>query len=449
MTEMSRRIERVRGSSLFGYAQKSFWGFSDQAVVSMTNFVTMVLLARELSPDAYGAFVLVYGVLLFLNNMQVGLFTQPHNVLGAIRQGEADAYARYTTTTFVSQLAFVVVLVELILIAALSARLLDWSVTPLLFALAPAAITWQVQEFVRRVYYTEGRVNEAFFNDLLSYGGQTVGLAVAWRAGVLSGPLALYILAATSGVAALVGIWRLRSLFRREFDHALVRENWNFGKWLFGANVVQSSSIQLHLVLIAAIVGVAGTGLYRAVQNLVAPTHIIMNAVKSMAMPRAAYLYNHGGTAAMRAYLVRVVLLALVPIAGYLVLAGIFAEQLLDRFYSGQYHGYAPLVWIFSLAYLMVYVIQMLTLTLSAMRVTRAVLIAEASAVVAGIVVGVPLLLVFDVYGAVVTDLVTGAVLIGVMGFFLYRLIGPAGFRRDVPAFAGEPLVDGLRGDSD
>lgn len=447
MTDMSRRIEQVRGSSLFGYAQKSFWGISDQAIVSMTNFVTMVLLARELSADAYGAFVLVYGVLMFVNNMQVGLFTQPHNVLGAIRQG--DAYARYTSTTFASQLAFVVVLAELILIAALSANLLSWSVAPLLFALVPAAVAWQVQEFARRVYYTEGQVKEAFFNDLVSYGGQFVGLVVAWRAGVLSGPVALYILAATSGIAAVVGVWRLRSLFRREFDRALVRENWNFGKWLFGANVVQSSSIQLHLVLIAAIVGVAGTGLYRAVQNLVAPTHIIMNAVKSMAMPRAAYLYNHGGMAAMCTYLTRVVLLALVPIAGYLVLAGIFAEQLLDLFYSGQYHGYAPLVWIFSLAYLMVYIVQVLTLALSAMRVTRAVLIAEASAVVTGLVVGVPLLLVFDVYGAVVADLVTGAVLIGVMGFFLYRLIGPAGFRQDIPSFASEPLVDVLRGDSD
>src|SRR4051812_32461616 len=83
----------------------SAWGLADQALISATNFVTMILLARGLGSSAFGLFVLMYTCLLFANGLQTALFTQPQNVLGAERRG--DAYERYTSSTAVGQTAFV------------------------------------------------------------------------------------------------------------------------------------------------------------------------------------------------------------------------------------------------------------------------------------------------------------------------------------------------------
>src|SRR5690348_16921655 len=79
---------------------RSFWALADQVLISATNFVTMILVARGLTKHAFGEFSLVYSGLLFANLLQTGLITQPHNVLGATRFGRAQRdYVRYTAST--------------------------------------------------------------------------------------------------------------------------------------------------------------------------------------------------------------------------------------------------------------------------------------------------------------------------------------------------------------
>ena len=77
------------------------WAVADQALISATNLVTMVLLARGLSQAAFGSFTLIYSALMLVSSFQSTLITQPHNILGATRHG--DDYARYTTTTAIIQ----------------------------------------------------------------------------------------------------------------------------------------------------------------------------------------------------------------------------------------------------------------------------------------------------------------------------------------------------------
>jgi O-antigen/teichoic acid export membrane protein len=305
--------------------------------------------------------------------------------------------------------------------ASLAARVAGWDFARQLLAMAPAIMAWQTQEYLRRVFYTEGRVRQAFLNDLISYGGQIVVIALVWRAGWLSGSLALLVLAATSALAACVGLWQLRERLDGPFDGAFVRSNWQFGKWLFGANLVQSGRIQLHLTLIGALVSVTAVGLYKAAQNLVAPTHIMMNAYRSIALPRAGAIHARDGFDAMYRYLLRAALLGLLPIALYLLLVSLAAEWLLHALYSGQYDGYAWLVWLFCVVYLLAFAGQVLTVVLSAMRVTRAVMIAEV-VTLAAVVCGAPLIWLFGIAGAMVADVVVGVTLMGMLLYCLQKL---------------------------
>lgn len=402
---MRKRLVSMLGSS--------FWGLADQSIVSLTSFLTMILLARELTPDEFGGFVIIYGALLLFNALQSGLFTQPHNVLGASRWN--NDYVRYTSTTLYTQLIFSLGLAGLAVAAFFAGSSFGWSVAPLLLAMAPAIVAWQVQEYLRRIYYTEGRIRAAFLNDLLSYGGQIIAIGAVWYAGALTGPTAIFVLALTSALAAIVALWHLQDRLTPSFDMSVVRDNWFFGKWLFGANLVQSGRMQLHLMLIGGLVSVTAAGLYRATQNLVAPTHIMMNAVRSIAMPRAAAIHSEDGAAAMHRYLIRIGALGLAPILIYFVAVSIAAEPLLHLVYSGQYDGYAWLVWVFCVVYLLAYAGQVLTVVLSAMRVTRAVLYAEVVTIVTAVSAGVPLIWLFGIGGAILADVIVGATLMGAL----------------------------------
>src|SRR5690606_16127318 len=95
----SERAREFRGGA---------WTLCDQALTSICNFLTMVLLARTLGMHDFGEFVLFYTVLLFANTLQAALLTSPHNVQAAALQGEA--YRSYTATTVIAQTVFAGVL---------------------------------------------------------------------------------------------------------------------------------------------------------------------------------------------------------------------------------------------------------------------------------------------------------------------------------------------------
>src|SRR5687768_15710441 len=221
----------------FDFLRKNSFAFADQVLISGTNFVTGVLTARALDQGEFGVFSVIYAGLLFANIIQSTLITQAHNVLGATRAG--DDYRRYTSSTAAAQLLVAAVLALLVLPLVIIAFARGWSSAPMLLAIIPAIVFWQLQEFVRRVLYTEQRYARAFCNDLIGYGGQTLLLIALFASHKLhgspfTGALALYALAAACAFASVVGAFQLRHDLVKRIDWTYVRENWHFGKWLAG-----------------------------------------------------------------------------------------------------------------------------------------------------------------------------------------------------------------------
>ena len=151
---------RLKNLRLGRLLSRSVWGLGDQALISASNFLTTVVLARQLSPADFGAFALLYAAVFFMVSLQTTLVSRPHNVLGVTRQGVE--YRRYTTVTAVSQVCLTAMFALVALIGALVARHAAWGVAPLLFPLVLVVVAWQLQEFTRRVLYTEGRLRDAF-----------------------------------------------------------------------------------------------------------------------------------------------------------------------------------------------------------------------------------------------------------------------------------------------
>src|SRR5690606_11902991 len=111
----------------------------------------------------------------------------------------------------------------------------------------------------------------------------------------------------------------------------------------------------------------------------------------------------------------RMTWLGLAPIVLYLIAVCAVAEPLLHWLYAGQYDGYAWLVYVFAVIYLLAYLGQILTVALSAMRVTRAVLFAEVVTIVVAVGAGAPLIAVLGIRGAMATDVIVGATLLAAL----------------------------------
>jgi O-antigen/teichoic acid export membrane protein len=351
---------------------RAHWVVADQMLISGTNFVTMLLLARGLSPSHFGIFTVVYSGLLFANGLQGALICVPHNVLGAALRGEA--YARYTTSTAVSQVLVSVAVALLVLAVGAFAHAAVWDVAPLLVALAPSIVAWQLREFVRRVLYTEGRVAGAFANDIISYGGQTLVIATLWARDALTGPAGLYALAATSALAAGLGGWQLRHSLRGHVDRAAIRENWHFGKWLAGAEILEwLSSVYMYQYLTAFILGPAATGMLKGAQIVLGPTRMLALALDTVLPTRLAQTLAQSGKQALHAQLKATLLVVVPPIASYCLLVAVFADPVLRLLYGDRYAGAAGVLRLYAVHAFLGYLLQILCAGLKAKRLSRAV----------------------------------------------------------------------------
>jgi O-antigen/teichoic acid export membrane protein len=421
----STRRARRRVWSRLGDRQRflnNFWGLSDQALISATNFMTMVLLARSLTPTAFGYFSLVYMGLLFVQYLQFAVITQPHNVLGATRSGAE--YAHYTSSTAIIQILFTVISALLVLGGGAFAHLAAWDIATLLFALAPALIAWQLQDFARRVLYTEGRLGAAFANDIISYGGQVVVVVALWRLGQLSGPAVLYALATTSALGIIVGAWQLRGSLSRHIEPAVFRENWQFGKWLGGVHIANWLSIELYVYLAAMILNVAAAGALRATMVLLGPLNILLFFLNSVLPTRFTRTLTTGGEVALHAQLKMAYTLTAPLLGAYCLLVAIFAEPLLQLMYGSNYVGYGGLVVLYAAFYFITYLGIVLSAALRAMKLTRATFVSYIYAALIAITFGWPLIWAAGAYGAVLGMILTSLIAV----LFFWRA-----YRRELP----------------
>lgn len=394
-------MTRTRGydDSLVTLAKRSFWGLCDQAVVSAASLVVIVLVARALMPGKFGEFVLAYTLLLIANGLQGAVVTQPHNVLGVSRVGVA--YASYTASTAIGQLLLIAA-VSLVFVVGLGGmELAGGDAAYLLVPLLAANAGWQFLEFTRRVLYTENRLGTALSVDLVGYGTYVFVLVWLSQAGALSGVAALYALGTTMMLGAALGGWRIRASLAGRWDRRVLATNWRFGRWLACAKGGFWLSSHLYVYLAALILGTHAAGVLKAAQIVLGPLNILLLFLDTTLPIWLARGREAGGLSVLRRRL-RLAFLGTSPVIGaYCLAAAVLATPILTLFYGDEYRAYGTIVALFSVYYFVGYVATMLACSLMARERTKAVFVGNLGGALVGLMLGVPLIEVLEVSGAV------------------------------------------------
>jgi len=412
------------------------YGLADQALISATNFITLLVMARALSASAFGAFVLVYTALIFVNSVQAALVGQPHNVLGSAKNGVE--YTRFTTATFGAQGLFLIPVVFVFVVAIAVAFALHLEYSRLLLATLVATVAWQLQELTRRVLYTEGRLGAALVEDLLAYGGQAALITAVWHFGVLSPTKAVWVIALTSGVGLLVGFKLLRVSVTTNISRVDLEAHWRFGKWLALAAIGFGLSANLYFYITAVSLGAAASGELKASQLVLGPLNVLLIFLATVLPIRLSRALNYAGEAAFRRTLMNAIALATPVVAAYCLLVTIFATPLLRLIYGERYLGSAGLVALFALYYVVSYVGQIATSVLNARQLSRPIFVANLAGAGSTIILGWLFIETAGVRGAAV-GMIFGAALLA-MTLLLYLRRNRSRLRAERAKVADHPV---------
>jgi len=145
------------------------WTFADQAIVSGTNFLFGVLVARFVGVDEFGLFTLAWLLVSFVSMLQNALILSPMMSIGpkVTRSNEAD----YFSTVIIQQLVFSIfsscllfVLLDFNFFSFINNNLQKFALE-----LSLASFFTQSQEFIRRYHLTKHEYINLFYNDLVCY----------------------------------------------------------------------------------------------------------------------------------------------------------------------------------------------------------------------------------------------------------------------------------------
>ena len=432
-----RRATRLLSGEV---ARKGYLSGLDQALISLTNFVVSILLARSLTPTQFGAYGVGFLLLYLGRAFQEGLVVQPMTSLAPGLQGEPQR--RYLTGTAGIQIGLAAT--EAAACAVFGWLLTSWGNTvagPTLFALWLPLLLAQPQEYVRRVFYTLNRVDIAVLNTTVSSAVRILATVWLLAAGGEQGTVGLSAIGLGAAAGLTLGIVETRGLWLRRGVHLkeIWRRNWTFGRWVLGSTVANWIAVDVYPVLTAGLVSFAATGAYRALQNIVAPIHSLLRAMDTYFTPRLAERRRLAGAAGVVHMVRRMFLVTGPPVGLVLLVAVSFAEPLLELLYGPTYLEYAGGMRLMAVFYALLYSYWPIQSALKALERTRAIFVGSLAAMAAMATVGVWAILRWEVYGTIAGQALSAGLLAVVLwSSWLRWLKGNRASLRAAPSVAAE-----------
>lgn len=404
-------------------ARQGYLAAIDQGAISLANFLATIILARNVTPTELGVYGVGFVALRLARAVQEGITIQPLNVYGA-GLSEED-FRRYATSTSLIQIG-------LALLSAAAVALLGWLMTitgndtagPALFSLWFAFVWWQLQEYLRRLMYTRGDVFPAVVNTILA-NAVRLGLMILWASqGRLSGIKGLDAIGWGSLVALFPALWSTRSSWTRHFLNLrdTWERNWRFGRWAMGGTIANWVAVEFYPVLTAGLISFAAAGAYRALQNLVAPVHLLLRATDTFLTPHTANLYEKSGRKALVRNLRLIYFMAGVPIFGILAISVLFSEQLLSLLYGDTYLAYSNAMPLMALFYALWFSYWPLQSIFKAARLSRPIFVSNLVAIALMFTAGIWMILRWGVYGTIAGQALN-ALAVSVILWWTWRIV--------------------------
>ena len=247
------------------------WGFRssvailDQGLTSCSSLVLNLLLARWLPAETYGAFAVAFAGLLFASGFHNVLLLEPMSVIGPTR------YAGQLLSYFRSNLK-----VHAALVGTLSALVLLGGVAMALYgsqqlagallgggiALPFLLLLW----LVRRMCYVVQRPSVALFASSFSLIVISGGLFALHERRALT-PFTAFVLTGAASLFASLLLLRQLGVVTLTSSQGpspswtpVLRENWNYGRWLVASATLYSAFSQTQTFLVAGFLGLSAAG---------------------------------------------------------------------------------------------------------------------------------------------------------------------------------------------
>jgi len=408
---LSERSERANWNlrswmrGIFPWASKGGLAVFDQALISGSNFVISVLLARWLVPGEYGAYAVAFGIYVMLTLVYQALVLEPMGVFGgSVFRSNLRGYLGSLLSIHVF---FSVAICFALIIAWAVAHRLDpgGAMAGALAGIAIASPCLLLFALARRTFYVELSPAPAAIGALIY---STVVLALlyfVYRRALLSPFVAFLLIGAGGLITGLVLMFGLRSALSASGPAPHVREawgrHWRYGRWAIAGSVAAWLPSYIYYPLLSSFKSTAESGQLKALMNLTMPFEQTKGALLMLLLPYAARVMERDGRHGTRILGLKLTLLSVGLAVSYWAVIIPLHKPVFHLLYSNRYTEVAYLLPALALGQIFWSGTFGPSVALRAMESPSSVFVALGIATFASLLIGVPATWFFGLKGAI------------------------------------------------
>lgn len=326
----------------------------DQAIVSGSNFLMGVLIARSCGLEGFGLYSLIFLFYQLLASFQDSFIISPMLVFlpKSHRIRKEKLLFFYGCNLFV----FIVVC----LVITLSLKLLHLDLGFEISKWGKGAFFYVflliIYEFFRKILFCYSSIKKILFADSFFYLG---------RVGILFYSLNReeygleFILYGASGLLVLINIYSISKFkfirLRKRVLRIIAKKTYLFSRWLVLTNVLVWFSSNFLILSSASILGLEQLGALRSIQNLLAPLHILYLGIDNYYTPIFSKFVLEGNYRAIKKEIFQVAALSLIFFIIISILYWMYGGQALYLIYSKDFSQYRNLFFYFMFFYFLVF----------------------------------------------------------------------------------------------
>lgn len=366
----------------------------DQGLISGSNFLIGVLLARWLAPEQFGAYAVAFSLFLSVAMVHQALILEPQRVFGPSVYHKN--HCEYLGILLWFQFAMGLFISLILGVSALMFHQLGRSATlpGALAGVALAAPCILLFWLARGALYVRNAPEMAVKGGLLYFALALVGLLVVLRRGILSPFTAFCIMgldALTTGVFLLIPLRPRLALVANHHELKLAAErHWKYGRWALGTSLISWVNGDIYYPLISIFAGVAAAGTLKALLNLAAPVAQTYTGLSQLYLPQGARMHAQNGSMGLARFTLRITWFFAGGAAIYWVIVILLRQPIFRLVYAGRYTGTAKLLPWIAVASIFGSAISGPVIALRAMQSSYSVFIASVASCVISLAVGIP-----------------------------------------------------------
>ena len=324
-----------------GVGQRGFLTLVDQSVVSGTNFVTGIVMARSVPKEDFGLFVLGLTVILVITNILTALISTPLTYIAPrLRREELSSYLG---STAIHQFSLAAIVTSLLFIASLFMSLLsdEPGLGKVLLILAFIMPITLFREYIRRLYFATLKVKNSLVLDIFVSALQISGLLAL----VFLDKITVYYGLIWIGISCLFPclIFLVDVLKLTRFQLSSVVDDflrgWAIAKWVSVGIAAHSASNQSYPWMLAGFHGAVSAGVFGACMGPLLLTNPFFLGMANFLGPNIAHEKEKSGVEGLKELAKMATLLLMFVTGIFCIFLFIFGDQIVVLFYGNQYGG--------------------------------------------------------------------------------------------------------------